>query len=269
MLFVCFRPTADYIYHMLSAAQCGALYYIAVSVPAALDAPQDMLTYYLAMEELFRGDDAPGNAAKHQRLYSSAFRFPVTPQSHVEFYNRYRPFREEAIAVFSVLRSGWQEYESRFLAPNEALCCSVCNALENLPGFFTLPSAWAKASGITMQLCFTALLCAAMENGPQAIDVSPEKDVFFAGTKPERLAALISHEYGIYLLRKAMPDVLTGSMEEYPYLEALAEYYNRRAFPGYPCSGFHEGLISACDLPALTPKERYLRLREQRVALNH
>ena len=103
-----------------------------------------------------------------------------------------------------------------------------------------------------------------IENGPQAIDISNTKDIFSASTSVDSLVALISHEFGIYLLIK----ILDGTeafqdLSLYHQTEALAEFYNRKILNRNHKWKWDEGIIRTYEEiymknPSITPRELFL-----------
>ncbi len=73
---------------------------------------------------------------------------------------------------------------------------------------------------------FVVSLVSSIENGPQAIDVSPYKDIFFAFTPVEQLIDLIIHEIIIFILKSKIEIKL-----DYNYwlgFESLAGFFHRK-----------------------------------------
>lgn len=73
---------------------------------------------------------------------------------------------------------------------------------------------------------FVVSLVSSIENGPQAIDVSPYKDIFFTFTPVEQLIDLIIHEIIIFILKTKIEIKL-----DYNYwlgFESLAGFFHRK-----------------------------------------
>ena len=77
--------------------------------------------------------------------------------------------------------------------------------------------------------CFYATMVASVENGPEAIDISKDQDVFGIARAPEDAFWFIGHEYIIYLLKHALKDEdAFHRFETWPVTEGLAEYYLKK-----------------------------------------
>lgn len=76
---------------------------------------------------------------------------------------------------------------------------------------------------------FRVMLCNSLAGGAEAIDISPDQDVFGNGRAPEGKSLFIGHEYIIYLLKKALAGTAAfQTWETWPITEGLAEYYLTR-----------------------------------------
>ena len=76
---------------------------------------------------------------------------------------------------------------------------------------------------------FTATMVSSVAHGPEAIDLTPEKDLFGIDRSTMDAVYFIGHEFIIYLLKSALreEDAFRGNAT-WPLTEALAEYYLKR-----------------------------------------
>lgn len=75
------------------------------------------------------------------------------------------------------------------------------------------------------------MLCSALENGPQAINISETKDVFNICDKAEDLMSLISHEIGSFIILSALTRDITINLSTYWVpIESLASYHNKKYY---------------------------------------
>ena len=76
---------------------------------------------------------------------------------------------------------------------------------------------------------FTATMVSSVAGGPEAIDLTPEKDLFGIERSAMDAVYFIGHEFIIYLLKTALQEENAfRSFATWPLTEALAEYYLKR-----------------------------------------
>ncbi|MBE5804145.1 MAG: DUF4111 domain-containing protein [Clostridiales bacterium] len=76
---------------------------------------------------------------------------------------------------------------------------------------------------------FRVMLVNAVDGGAEAIDISPDQDVFGIGRSLDAELRFIGHEYIIYLLKKALAGTAAfQTMDTWRITEGLAEFYLRR-----------------------------------------
>ena len=76
---------------------------------------------------------------------------------------------------------------------------------------------------------FTATMVSSVAHGPEAIDLTPEKDLFGIDRSTMDAVYFIGHEFIIYLLKSALREEdAFRSNATWPRTEALAEYYLKR-----------------------------------------
>ncbi len=76
---------------------------------------------------------------------------------------------------------------------------------------------------------FTATMVSSVAHGPEAIDLTAEKDLFGIDHSTMDAVYFIGHEFIIYLLKNALREENAfRSNETWPLTEALAEYYLKR-----------------------------------------
>ena len=76
---------------------------------------------------------------------------------------------------------------------------------------------------------FTATMVSSVAHGPEAIDLTPEKDLFGIDRSTMDAVYFIGHEFIIYLLKSALREEdAFRSNATWPLTEALAEYYLKR-----------------------------------------
>ena len=108
---------------------------------------------------------------------------------------------------------------------------------------------------------FTATLVTSVENGPEAIDISDEQDVFGIERTPLDAFYFIGHEFIIYLLFEALKE--TSAFQSYAtwnITEGLAEFYIKQVMGGLRFSDrqkYVEFFEACCVSARPTPAELY------------
>ena len=101
-----------------------------------------------------------------------------------------------------------------------------------------LVSEWEEKLGYQAKEDFHVMLVDSLENGPEAILIADNKDIFticdpeYADMKMN----FISHELGVSIIKQngffGMTDI-SELLKYYSIFESVAEYYNRQIFDGY------------------------------------
>lgn len=177
---------------------CGALYYMLVILPAC--AEQSAKEYYVALLDEAISGPVPPEAEVYRLIVADICR--VMTRHYEDYITRIWPGQEAEIRRYIPL------VEERFAASDFA-----ARAVDVVG--FGLPG-----NG------FTATLVTSVENGAEAIDISPEQDVFGIVRDPIDAFYFIGHEFIIYLLKNALKDEdAFQSFATWPVTEGLAEYY--------------------------------------------
>lgn len=238
-------PNINYLYHMLSVARCGydndygakyrhlypaeelavfadnrelltiqggvhwgALYSLLIFNPAGY--AESLPAYYgelLDICESIRAGSIPEGVDESLVPYTNLIgRLSQILLKHQDAYLRdIFPGEREKIAAAIVPVQAWFE-EHDFTARAEAL---VGCELE------------AEA--------FTATMVSSVAHGPEAIDLTAEKDLFGIDHSTMDAVYFIGHEFIIYLLKAALrKENAFRSNTTWPLTEALAEYYLKR-----------------------------------------
>lgn len=177
---------------------CGALYYMMVILPAC--AEQSAKEYYVALLDEAINGPVPPEAEVYRPIVADICRVMI--RHYDDYVARIWPGQEAEIRRYIPL------VEERFAASDFA-----ARAVDVVG--FGLPG-----NG------FTATLVTSVENGAEAIDISPEQDVFGIVRDPIDAFYFIGHEFIIYLLKNALKDEdAFQSFATWPVTEGLAEYY--------------------------------------------
>ena len=232
------NPDTNYVFHMLSVAQVG--YDNAYGAAFRADYPAEDLAVLKSYEDMLtvRGGEhcgvlyhmmvvLPARAERSARefyaaLLEEAINGPVPPDAEV-----YRPIVAD---ICRVMIRHYDDYITRIWPGQEE---AIRRYIPQVAEKFTASDFTARAEALVG--CglpgngFTATMVTSVENGAEAIDISPELDVFGIVRDPVDAFFFIGHEYIIYLLKNALKDeVAFQSFATWPVTEGMAEYYLKR-----------------------------------------
>lgn len=236
------NPETNYVYHMLSVARCG--YDNAYGVRFRADYPPEDLAVIKQHETLLTvqgGEhcgalygllvgapacgEQPANAY-YAALLEQAEHGPVPPEGEV-----YRPIVAE---VCRVMLRHYDDYITRIWPTQEANIRRYIPLVEAQFADTRFADRAAELVGCDLPgEAFTATMVTSIENGPEAIDISRELDVFGIVRDPVDAFWFIGHEFIIYLLFTALREENAfRSLATWPITEGLAEYYLKRLLGG-------------------------------------
>lgn len=250
---------------------CGDLYTLCVSIPAAFDEPQNMFEYFDAIIDLLEGNNIEHNFKKYERIYLKSFGvndIAITIENLKAFYDSILCLKDEIFKILKIYKSNYQIYIDYFWKDNYEKCCKVCNQVNEIVVREQYFEKWqCELDTVYKHGNFFAILCNSIANGPQAIDISNNKNIFWASDDISDICNLISHEFGIYLLKDTLLKD-TPAFQDFSYYdqtEALAEFYTRKISGGHQKFIFNEEYIQyynqkAQESPNITPKELFFLL---------
>lgn len=103
-----------------------------------------------------------------------------------------------------------------------------------------LVSEWEARLGYRAKDDFYVMFVNSLKDGPEAILIDDNKDVFMVSEDIERKINFISHELGVSIIKQngfyGMKDA-SELLMYYGIFEGVAEYYNRQIFSGYELEG--------------------------------
>lgn len=210
---------------------CGELYGLCVSIPSSFDDDTQMCLYFDAMLDMLKSDSLEQNFEKYKSIYETAFSsFGITIDidSQREFYQSIVSVKQELTDILKILQSNYSVYcEKIWDLVKDELTESV-DKLNSYLSQTDLLSEWERVLDYQYPHdYFYAVICNSTDNGPQCIDISYNKDVFGMPDDYPSAVQLISHEFGIYLLKDILSDTVAfKSFACYQVTESLAEYYN-------------------------------------------
>jgi len=232
------NPDTNYVFHMLSVARVG--YDNAYGAAFRADYPAEDLAVLKSYEDMLtvRGGEhcgvlyhmmvvLPARAEQSARefyaaLLDEAINGPVPPDAEV-----YRPIVAD---ICRVMIRHYDDFISRIWPGQEE---AIRRYIPQVAEKFTASDFAARAEA--MVGCglpgegFTATMVTSVENGAEAIDISPELAVFSIVRHPLDAFYFIGHEFIIYLLKNALKDEdAFQSFATWPITEGMAEYYLKR-----------------------------------------
>ena len=277
-------PNVNYLYHMLSVARCG--YDNDYGAKYRPLYPAEELAVFSDNRELLTIQ----GGVHWGELYSLLIFNPAGyAESLPDYYG-------EVLATCESIRAGViPEWVDEPLIPYTALIGQLSQILlkhrdaylrDIFPGerariaeAIVPVQAWFEAHDFTARAeelvgcelaaeAFTATMVSSVAHGPEAIDLTPEKDLFGIDRSTMDAVYFIGHEFIIYLLKSALREEdAFRSNATWPLTEALAEYYLKRLMGD---TRFFDGqrewrMFYERQSPGLTAVQRY-RLALQELA---
>lgn len=239
------EPNVNYLYHMLSVARCG--YDNDYGAKYRPLYPAEELAVFSDNRELLTIQ----GGVHWGELYSLLIFNPAGyAESLPDYYG-------EVLATCESIRAGViPEWVDEPLIPYTALIGQLSQILlkhregylrDIFPGerariaeAIAPVQAWFGAHDFTARAeelvgcelaaeAFTATMVSSVAHGPEAIDLTPEKDLFGIDRSTMDAVYFIGHEFIIYLLKSALREEdAFRSNATWPLTEALAEYYLKR-----------------------------------------
>lgn len=216
---------------------CGELYNICISIPASLD--DDILEdYFLALLDLFKNENLELNFSKYKNIYELCFpSLYINSKSHEEFYLSLVHLKSEIIEISRVIIDNYNIYLKYVWEETNKEINIKVKELNKVLSKLKYREMWEKELDYRFKHeSFNVVLCNSIENGPQGINISSDKNVFYTSDDNILLSKFISHEFGIYLLIDILfnREILNSSniLTYYQLFESLAEYYNERICGG-------------------------------------
>lgn len=238
-------PEINYLYHMLSVARCG--YDNAYGQKYRHLYPTEELTLFADNCELLTIQ----GGVHWGKLYSLLIFIPAGyAESLADYYG-------EVLDICESIQAGEiPEGVDESLVPYTDLIGRLSEILlkhqdaylrdifpgerEKIAAAIVPVQAWFEANGFTDQAealigcelsaeAFTATMVSSVEGGPEAIDLTAEKDIFGIERSTMDAVYFIGHEFIIYLLKTALQgEDAFRSFATWSLTEALAEYYLQR-----------------------------------------
>jgi hypothetical protein len=249
---------------------CGQLYWTCVCVPASIDIAADMNEYFYALIDLFSNERFTDNYKKYSLLYSKVFsKFGLENdiRSFEKFYLKNIEFKGQIVQIFKIYLSNYKIYVNNFWTESAVIISSACNEINTVFRNNNYKQMWEEKLNIKYKYeNFNVILCNSLENGPQAIDISNDKDVFYISDNSLDIVNFISHEFGIYLLKEILSETLAfKDLSYYKEVESLAEFYNRKICGESICCEWYDKYIEKYkklydENPDISAKELFLEI---------
>lgn len=207
----------------------GALYYLLVCLPASMKNNEGALLYYKVVKDLFSYQGVEKNrleALEDARI--DWFQF------FSESLNNYMSISGIIIKICDIMIRNYNVYSDVVWKESRVLLNNYSRDVNFSLNRLKISEKWHSFFRPTfLQDKFEVILCQGLENGPEAIDISQNQDVFGIDRSIEMQTAFISHEYGIYLLKRVLADTPAFTeMKYYKHTEGLAEFYNNKIYYG-------------------------------------
>ncbi len=253
---------------------CGKLYSICVCIPASLNEDK-LIDYYKGLNDLFKNKNLKRHESNYTELYDEIFScesLDINKKSHSEFYNSFIHLEKEIIEISEVMINNYDIYVEKVWNNSEKEIRFNINELNKIFSKYNYTDIWEKELGYKYKYNnFYAVICNSIDNGPQAINISHNKNILGITNDNMAMAKLISHEFGIYIFKDILFDLGifndSNILFYYKYLEAIAEYYNQLVCGGCGCfDRFNEYIDFYKSLknenPEISPKEMFIKAVE-------
>ena len=224
----------NFVFHMLSVAQCGYDYAYGQKHRRAY--PAQVLETLKKHERLITVEGGEHCGALYSLLVclpaqgkgsAKAFFQEIirsAQRGDVPEYYRQRHLDGPAVEIAAAMVQGYDHYVTNVWPEDEknirAYIAGVMPLFEC--GDFTARAEQAVGCALPVDTFFASMV-ASVEHGAEAIDISEDQDVFGIGRSPEDAFRFIGHEFIIYLLKHALrnEDAFQGP-ETWAMTEGLA-----------------------------------------------
>lgn len=206
---------------------CGKLFGIYVSVPSAYfsDDEKELQIYYSFLHKIFsRKDVKPEDIKKYNNLFMSlgfSINFADDPSN---FYSEEE--LKAASSIARVFQDNIKKYKASLWDINKSKKNKMLDKMNVILNSVSISLLEDLIGTKYSNSEFVALMVNSIENGPQAIDVSGNKDVFFLDRNIVNNTDLLTHELIIFILRDA--GIKMNDFSQYKIIESLAGFYNKK-----------------------------------------
>ncbi|MCL2549251.1 MAG: hypothetical protein FWE76_08815 [Symbiobacteriaceae bacterium] len=220
----------------------GKLYGLLVAAPASIGDHPDVMKYYDYLLHIFSETGTMPDSCVDQirrdipdrKAFGLSVRNP-----DITLYGGYEP---QIIEICEVMRRNFPVYAEKVWDIEKPILEDYIARVNDILRERDLEQRWEVLTGYSFgESSFYAIICNSLRGGAQAIDISEDKNVFnVAETLGGELlytlrADVISHEFGIYILKRELHDLINieGFAHWIP-LESLAGYFNHQVLEREP-----------------------------------
>ena len=255
----------SFVYHMLSVSQCG--YENAHGAKYRHLYPAEDLDALKRYENLLTVSGGEHCGALYWHLVCLPARGNISARQYYENFQKDLPehlsvYTDAISSICAVITRSYPVYEVEVWPESRQSIEDYIRPLAEKFAHCNFTEAAEREVGIGLETpVFYAIMTDSMENGPEAIDISPDQDVFSITRPVEDNFRFIAHEYIIYLLKAALRG--TSAFQNYhtwEITEALADYYLSRILGetgifsrNHRWVAFYEAMA-----PQTSPSARYL-----------
>lgn len=255
--------------NVIGGEHAGELHSLCVALPASLEDAVSLPMYFDALADLFTTDNMEQNFTTYQDIYEQSFTTigaTVDLDSLQLFYKSNEPFKQEIADIARIMSDNYTIYSDQVWETSERELSDIVNQLNQQLSATDYMQKWEELLGYNFKNGdFLAVICNSMQDGPNCIDISANKDVFYHEGNYTSTTKLISHEFGIYLLKDVLAN--TEAFQGFAYFaltEGLAEYYNTIVSGGHTDGNWDGEYIEFYRQlqekePAITAEEMFLR----------
>lgn len=250
---------------------CGELYGICVTIPASFD--EDYVQeYFKALIDSLENQHFDLNLKTYWKVYEITFgsyNISIDEKSLIDFYHSLVPFKDAIIDISKVLLHNYDIYVNKIWNEAKIEISKTVDELNDILKVGDYAIKWEDELNFKYQYdAFYAVICNSIINGPEAIDISENKDIFCITEDYTSIITLINHEFGIYILKDILKDTVAfKDLKYYDLLESLAEYFNIRITGGHHRFRWNQEYINYYQSlkevnPNITVKEMFNKATE-------
>ena len=192
---------------------CGQLYWPLIAIPASLDYPAN--DYYTNLLQIIESNNA--NAAG----------LPNIDNLDIEgLLERIQPHAAEALEICKVMEQNYNTYVEKVWKITKTELETYAQGFAKISQDSKITDKLENIVGEELDGDFYASFVNSIADGPEAIDISKNQDIFGIGRSCDDALRFVSHEFVIYLLKQALAEVYAlADPANWLYTESLAAFY--------------------------------------------
>ena len=208
----------------------GQLYALLVALPASLDDYVSLDVFYDYIVHLFRALDRQDASLAYASWLTS---LPDRPAFGLDIRHIplviFAEFQQAILVLCDIFKRNQDIFTQTIWPEEQELLRSYVDQLNAALAQHACQDRWQELLGCQWnQDVFHVIICNSLLDGPQAIDIASDRDVFQRSSALQPLCEFISHEFGIYMLKQLLHGILDpGNILHWKPIEGIAVLYNQ------------------------------------------